>query len=349
MKRNAMLCSLTMFSALVLLSNLAQAAGIVYGVGGAFPKQVYKDWGKEYMKQTGATLIYFGLGSGKGIEAIIAGKADFGASDAPMKTEDLEKNNLYQFPALIGGVVPVVNIANIGDGQLQMDGAVLADIYLGKIRRWNDPAIAALNPRWVLPNEAIKVLHRSDKSGTSFVFTDYLSKVSAEWRVNIGAGTQVSWKVGEGIEGFENLAQTIFSTPNSIGYLEPIAAQEKHLTFVKMRNFDGAFVSAGYATFAAAASKATWGLSNGNALSLTNMPGPESWPLSTATYIIVSRKPAEIGGAKDALKYFDWAFSHGGSIAQNLGFVSIPAGLMQSVREAWKSQIKDRAGAPLWP
>ncbi len=276
MKRSAMLCGLTIFSALLLLSYPAQAGGIVYGVGGAFPKQVYKDWGKEYMKQTGTTLIYFGLGSGKGVEAIIAGKADFGASDAPMKTEDLEKNNLYQFPALIGGVVPVVNIANIGEGQLQMDGAVLADIYLGKIRRWNDPAIAALNPRWIMPNEAIKVLHRSDKSGTSFVFTDYLSKVSAEWKGSIGAGTQVTWKVGEGVEGLDNLAMAISSTPNSIGYLEPIAAQEKHLTFVKMRNHDGAYVSPNYASFAAAASKASWGAASGNAQSLTDMPGPES-------------------------------------------------------------------------
>ncbi len=348
MKVNLIWRSWAIFAALAMLSGLAHA-GVVYGVGAGFPKQVYKDWGKQYMKETGTTLIYFGLGSGKGIETIIAGKADFGASDKPLTSEELEKNKLMQFPALIGGVVPVVNMQNIGDGQLQLDGVVLADIYLGKIKRWNDPAIAALNPRWVLPNEAINVVHRADKSGTTFVLTDYLSKVSAEWKAGVGSGTAVNWKVGEGVEGIDNLAKAILSTPNSIGYLDPANVQEKHLTFVKLRNLDGVFVSPNSKTFAAAATNAIWSADNGYVQSLTNQRGPESWPLATATYILISRNPVEVNGARDALKYFDWSFKYGSAIAQNFGFVSIPAALMQSVHDSWKLQIKDKAGTALWP
>ncbi len=347
MKRDLQLATLTVLAALAVLPHLAQA-GIVLGTGATFPKHVYQEWGKQYKTETGNTFAYFARGSGKGVEAILSGKSDFGASDKPLTPEELEKNQLMQFPALIGGVVPVVNIRNVGEGQLQLDGAVLADIYLGKIKRWNAPAITALNPRLVLPNEAINVMHRIDRSGSTFVLTDYLSKVSAEWKSTMGAGTAVAWAVGEGIEGSENLANQISSTPNSIGYLDPVLVQQKHLAFVKMRNRDGMFVSPHQKSFAAAAAKAVWSAENAYIQSLTDQPGPESWPLVTVTYILVARTPLEAGGTEETLKYFDWSFRNGGVIAQKLGFALIPAEVMQSVRELWKVQIKDHAGRPLW-
>lgn len=333
---------------LALLSGQAQAAGMMFGVGATFPKQVYQEWGKQYKAETGSSLAYFAQGSGKGIEAILSGKADFGASDKPMTPAELEKNKLMQFPALIGGIVPVVNIKNLGDGQLQLDGVVLADIYLGKIKRWNDPAIVALNSRLALPNEPINVVYRSDQSGSTFVLTGYLSKVSAEWKASMGEATAVAWKVGEGADGGDNLAKKISSTPNSIGYLDPALVQQRHLTYVKMRNHDGVFVSPSQASFAAAAASAKWSASGGYNQSLTDLPGHESWPLATATYIILSRSPAEAFGTEETLKYFDWTFRNGNVIAQNLGFVLMPAEAMQSIRDTWKTQVKDRAGRPLW-
>lgn len=347
MKRNKTWVGLNAIFMLVLMLNQAQA-GVIFGIGATFPKQVYQEWGKQYKAESGSALAYFAQGSGKGIEAIMAGKADFGASDKPLMFEELEKNKLMQFPALIGGVVPVVNIKKIGDGQLQLDGVILADIYLGKIRRWNDQAIAALNPGLALPDEAIDVMHRSDSSGSTFVLTDYLSKVSSEWKTTMGSATAVAWKVGEGVDGGDNLAKKIGNTPNSIGYLDPSVVQQRHLTFVKMRNRDGKYVSPNQASFAAAAKNAEWSASNGFNQSLTDQIGSESWPLATATYIIISRSPAEAFGTEEALKYFDWTFRKGNLIAQNLGFVLIPPEAMQSVRDLWKMQIKDRAGRPLW-
>jgi phosphate transport system substrate-binding protein len=318
------------------------------GVGATFPKEVYKEWGKHYKAETGSSLAYFAHGSGKGIEAISAGKADFGASDKPLTRDELERHKLVQFPALIGGVVPVVNIRHVGDGQLQLDGAVLANIYLGNIKRWNDPAIVALNPRLALPNEPINVVHRSDQSGSTFVLTDYLSKVSADWKASMGAGTAVAWKVGEGADGGDGLAKKIGGTPNSIGYIDPALVQQRHMTFAKMRNHDGEYVSPDQGTFAAAAANANWNASGGYGQSLTNLPGHDSWPLATATYILVARSPAETSGTEATLKYFDWTFRNGNVIAQNLGFVLIPAEAMQSIRDTWKIEIKDRAGRPIW-
>lgn len=347
MKRYSTWTGLSAFVAMAVLSNLAQA-GIILGVGATFPKQVYQEWGKQYKTETGNSFAYFPHGSGRGVDAILAGKSDFGASDKPLTAEELEKNKLMQFPALIGGLVPVVNVKNIGEGQLQLDGATLADIYLGKVKRWNDPAIVALNPRLPLPNEPINVLHRSDRSGSTYVLTEYFSKVSAEWKATMGAATAVAWKVGEGVEGSDNLAKQLASTPNSIGYLDPVLVQQRHLSFVKMRNHDGVFVSPQQKSFAAAAAKAQWNAANGYNQSLTDQPGAESWPLVTATYVILSRTPMEVYGTEEALKYFDWTFRNGSEIAQNNGFALIPAETMQNVRQLWKTQIKDRAGRSLW-
>jgi phosphate transport system substrate-binding protein len=348
MRWNMVWTSLTVFVSLAILSGGVWANEAVFGVGAAFPKKVYQEWAKQYKTETGTDFIFFTQGSGKGVEAAISGQADFGASDRPLTPDELEKNHLAQFPTMIGGVIPVVNINNIGGGQLQLDGMVLADIYLGKIKRWNDPAIVALNPGLALPKETINVLHRIDKSGATYVLTDYFSKVSAEWKNAIGSGLVVSWKVGEGADSAESMGKQLLSTSNSIGYIDPIQVQQKHLSFVKMRNHAGVFVSPNQASFAAAAKNAAWDVANGYGISLTDQPGQESWPLATTTYAVISRNPKEVRGVVNTLKYFDWSFRTGAAIAQNWGFVSIPAEVMQGARDSWKTQIKDRSGNSLW-
>ena len=249
---------------------------------------------------------------------------------------------------MIGGIVPVVNLRNVADGQLKLDGVVLANIFLGKIKRWNDPAITALNPGLALPKEAINVVYRSDKSGSTYALTDYLSKVSAEWKSTMGADTAVNWKTGNGVDGTENLARQIATTANSISYMDIALIQQNHLASVQLRNHDGVFVSPQHGAFVAAAKYAKWDPATGFSQSLTDQAGAESWPITTATYVILARKPVEVSGTAEALKYFDWSFRKGSVIAQDLGFVSIPAETMQKVRESWKAQIKDHAGHPVW-
>jgi phosphate transport system substrate-binding protein len=224
----------------------------------------------------------------------------------------------------------------------------MADIYLGKIQHWNDPAIVALNPGLPLPKETINVMYRTDRSGATYVLSDYLSKVSAEWKTKVGSGLVVVWKVGAGTDSAESMGKQVLATPNSIGYIDPAQVQQKHLTFVTMRNRDGGFVVANQNSFAAAAKSATWKARNGYGLSLTDQPGVESWPLTTPTYAVVLRNPKDTRGVMNSLKYFDWAFRNGAAIAQSLGFVAIPDELMQSVRATWKVQVKDRSGNPLW-
>ncbi len=347
MKRSSNWINLTILAALAALSNLAHA-GITLGVGATFPKQVYQEGGKQYKAETGNSFAYYAQGSGRGIDAIVAGKSDFGASDKPLSLQELQQNKLMQFPILVGGLIPVVNISNVGEGQLRLDGAVLADIFLGKVKRWNDPAIVALNPRLPLPNAPINVFHRSDRSGSTFVLTDYLSKVSEEWRTSMGASTAVAWKVGEGMDGGEAMAKAVSETANSIGYVDPSLVQQKHLSFVKLRNREGNFVSPQQKSFAAAAAAASWSAENGFAQSLTNQPGADSWPLVTATYILLSRTPNEAYGTEEALKYFDWTFRNGGNIAENSGFALLPPETRENVRNLWRLQIKDRAGRALW-
>ncbi len=348
MKGNLVWTSLYIFLAMAMMSKGAQANEVVFGVGAAFPKKVYQEWAKQYKTETGTDFIFYAQGSGKGVEAVISGQADFGASDRPLTPEELEKGHLTQFPTMIGGVIPVVNLKDISEGQLQLDGVVLADIYMGKIKRWNDPALVALNPGLALPKESINVVHRSDKSGATFVLTDYLSKISAEWKNTIGSGLVVSWILGEGADSAESMGKQIMSTPNSIGYIDPIQVQQKHLTFAKMRTRDGIFVSPNQESFAAAAKNTTWSAANGYGVSLTNQPGQDSWPLTTATYAVILQNTKQAFGVVNTLKYFDWSFRNGAAIAQKWGFVSIPSEVMQGARDSWKTQIKDRAGNPLW-
>ncbi len=333
----------------LLLTGIAQADAI-FGSGATFPSKVYHAWGREYKAQTGLIMAYLPLGSGKGIADMTAEEKtkDFGGTDKPLSLADLDKFHLMQFPALIGGVIPVVNLKHVGDGDLKLDGTVLSNIYLGKITRWDDPAIKALNSGMTLPNDAINVLYRSDKSGSTFNMTNYFSKVNPEWKSTMGEGTSVAWKVGKGEKGAEGIAKQIENTPNSIGYVDPALVIEHHLTYVKLRNRAGTFVAPDQKSFAAAAVNATWNAGNGFSAVLTDQPGQNSWPLATATYVLLTRNPTEITSMVNTLKFFDWGLKNGGKVAQSLHFVPIPDEVQTNIRQAWNTQIHDPSGQPVW-
>jgi phosphate transport system substrate-binding protein len=343
MKLSKLVCS----AVLVALSSAAQA-GAFFGAGAAFPKPVYLAWAHAYKEQTGNALIYTTVGSGKGLAEIMAAKTDFGASDMPFKQSELEKNGLMQFPTVIGGLVPVVNIKGIGDAQLQLDGETLAAIYLGKVTHWNDAAILALNPGLSLPKDEISVIHRSDKSGATFYLTNYLSKVSNDWKATQGEGLTVAWSVGIAAEGSEIEAQKISNTPNSIGYLDFVILKKKSLSSVKMKNQEGAFVAASPDAFAAAASAAKWNAANGFYEILTNEPGKDSWPITSSTFVLVERVPTVAENVTEILKFFDWGYSKGDQIAADLGYIPLPDAVTDAVRNAWKTQIKTRSGLAIW-
>ncbi len=332
---------------LALVSGVASADAI-FGAGATFPNAIYQAWGKEYRVQTGTTLIYTPVGSGKGIAEIVASRTDFGASDMPLKQEELEKHKLMQFPAVIGGVVPAVNIKGIASGQLQLDAFTLSYIYMGKIKRWNDPLLVALNPGLNLPNAEIAVLYRSDKSGTTFNFTNYLSKASPEWKASVGEGLVVAWPVGEGAEKTEGMTRKIASIPNSIGYLDLADLLKKNLVYTKMKNRDGVMVSPSALSFAAAAASAKWSAANNFHEILTDEPGKDSWPITAATFILLERTPAIAEHVAEIMKFFDWAYRNGDPLADELSYVPLPDSVAEAVRGAWKLQIKSRTGQALW-
>lgn len=326
----------------------AAQAGAFFGAGASFPKPVYLAWGKAYKAQSEDALIYTAVGSGKGLSEIMAAKTDFGASDMPFMADVLEKNGLMQFPAVIGGVVPTINVKGVADGQLQLDGATLAAIYMGKITHWNDPALLALNPGLNLPGDAIIALHRGDRSGATFNLSNYLSKVSVEWRTVVGEGFSLAWKRGEEVSGAEAMAQKLSATNGAIGYLDFTDLRRRHLAAVQMKNLDGQFVAASVASFAAAASSAKWNAANGFYEILTDEPGKASWPITSASFILVERIPTVPENVAATLKFFDWAYRQGDVLALDLGYVPLPGNVADLVRNAWKSQIKSRAGKPLW-
>ena len=330
-----------------LCSGAAQADAI-FGAGATFPNAIYQAWGKEYRAQTGTTLVYTPVGSGKGIAEIIAARTDFGASDKPLKLDELEQHKLMQFPAVIGGVVPAINIKGIANGQLLLDANTLAGIYLGKIKRWNDPALLALNPGLALPNADIAVVHRSDKSGTTFNFTNYLSKASPEWKTSVGEGLAVAWPTGEGGAQNEGVARIVASTPNAIGYLDLAILLQKNLTYVKMKNREGVAVSPSADSFAAAAASAKWSAENNFYEILTDEPGKASWPITAATFILLERTSAIAEHVTEIMKFFDWAYRNGGQMAGSLYYVPLPDSVADMARNAWKTQVKDSAGKVLW-
>jgi len=292
-------------------------------------------------------MNYQSIGSGGGIKQITAKTVDFGASDMPLKPEELDRNGLMQFPTVIGGVVPVVNIKDIGAGQLKLDGATLANIYLGKITKWNDPALVALNKDLKLPADNITVVHRSDGSGTTFIFTNYLSKVSAEWKSTVGESTAVSWKAGIGGKGNEGVAANVQRMKNTIGYVEYAYALQNKMNAVQMKNRDGQFVKPEDSSFRAAAAGAQWDKAPGFYKILTDEAGKGSWPISGATFVLMHKVQEKPATGKEVLKFFDWTYDKGGKLASDLDYVPLPENVVKLIRAAWKAQIKDATGKAL--
>jgi phosphate transport system substrate-binding protein len=324
------------------------AATDITGAGATFPYPVYAKWAEAYKAQSGTNMNYQSIGSGGGIKQITAKTVDFGASDMPLKPEELNKAGLMQFPTVIGGVVPVININGIEHGKLKLDGATLADIYLGKITKWNDPAIVALNKDLKLPDDIITVVHRSDGSGTSFIFTNYLSKVSAEWKSAVGEGTAVSWKAGTGGKGNEGVASYVQRIKGSIGYVEYAYALQNKMSSVQMKNHDGSYVMADEKSFKAAAAGADWAHAPGFYEILTDEPGKTTWPISGATFILMHKSQDKPVSAEAVLKFFDWAYEKGDKLASDLDYVTLPDDVVKLIRASWKAQLKDAQGRAIW-
>lgn len=319
----------------------ASFAQDITGAGASFPAPLYAKWADAYNKATSARVNYQSVGSGAGIKQIRAKTVDFGASDMPLKDDELAKDGMVQFPTVIGGVVPVVNIKGIAPGQIKLTGQVLGDIYLGKITKWNDAALTGLNPGVPLPDAAISVVRRADGSGTSFIFTNYLSKVNAEWKAKVGDGTAVNWPTGAGGKGNEGVAAFIARLPNSIGYVEYAYVKQNKMTYTQLKNQAGTFVSPDGDNFQAAAAGAEWTKSFYQVL--TDQPGKESWPLTGATFIIMHKSQDKPAQAASALKFFDWAYSSGDKMAAELEYVPLPESVKVLVRKQW-AEVKDPAG-----
>ncbi|MCP9761035.1 phosphate ABC transporter substrate-binding protein PstS, partial [Aquitalea sp. S1-19] len=317
------------------------------GAGATFPYPLYAKWAEAYKAKTGNRVNYQSIGSGGGIKQIESKTVDFGASDMPLKPEELAKKGLVQFPTVIGGVVPVVNLPGIKPGQLKLTGPVLADIYMGKVSKWNDPVIVKLNPGVALPDQKITPVRRSDGSGTTFVFTDYLSKVSPAWKSAIGANTSVAWKVGVGGKGNEGVANYVNRIKGSVGYVEYAYAKVNNIPHAAVQNASGSFIQPDDKSFAAAAAGADWKNAPGFYLILTNAQGKESWPISSATFILMQQKTDKVEGSSEALKFFNWAYQDGGKMALDLDYVPLPAVVQNQVRNSWK-QIAASNGQALW-
>jgi len=324
---------------IVAAATSALAADIT-GAGATFPFPLYSKWADAYKKETGNGLNYQSIGSGAGIKQIQAKTVTFGASDMPLKLEQLEKDGLLQWPQAIGALVPVVNVEGIKPGELIFSGEVLGDIYLGKIKRWDDPAITKLNPRLKLPSEAITVVRRSDGSGTTFVWTDYLSKVNAEWKSKVGAGTAVEWPTGVGAKGNEGVAGNVGQTRNSIGYVEYAYAKQTKLTYAGLVNKAGEAVQPAVQTFQAAAANADWAKSPGYHVILTDQPGEGSWPITGATFILMHKTPIDKAASAEAIKFFKWAFEKGDRIAEELDYIPMPDAVVKLIEKTWSADIK---------
>ncbi len=332
---------------LCLFVATAAFAADITGAGATFPYPVYSKWAEAYKVKTGVGLNYQPIGSGGGIKQIEAKTVDFGGSDVPLKLDELEKNGLQQFPTVMGGVVLGINIEGLKGGDMKLNGEVLADIYLGKIKKWTDPAIAKLNPGLKLPDEEITVVHRSDGSGTTFIFTNYLSKMSSEWKEKVGNDASVSWPVGVGGKGNAGVASYIQQVKNSIGYVEYAYALENKIPYTLMQNREGRFLKPDNSTFQAAAAGAEWQEAPGFYMILTDQPGQNSWPITGATFILMHKVQDNPGQALEVFKFFAWAYSNGGKMAEDLVYVPMPASVVKLIENSWK-QIKTASGAPVW-
>jgi phosphate transport system substrate-binding protein len=325
----------------LLVACAASHAQDVTGAGASFPAPLYAKWADSYNKATGVRVNYQSVGSGAGIKQIKGKTVDFGASDMPLKDDELAKEGLVQFPMVIGGVVPVVNIKGVQPGQIKLTGQLLGDIYLGKIAKWNDPALTALNPGVPLPDATIQVVRRADGSGTSFIFTNYLSKVNEEWKAKVGEGTAVNWPTGAGGKGNEGVSAFVSRLPNSIGYVEYAYVKQNKMTFTLLKNKEGEFHAPDDEAFKAAAAGADWSKTFYQVL--TDQPGKASWPLSGATFIMMHKaqdKPAQASGS---LKFFEWAYANGDKTAADLEYVPLPDSVKALVRKQW-GEIKDASG-----
>ncbi|MES2830797.1 MAG: phosphate ABC transporter substrate-binding protein PstS [Pseudomonadota bacterium] len=347
MRLNYLIRSVTAAAVTAMTFATVQAADLT-GAGATFPYPIYAKWAEAYKTATGNGLNYQSIGSGGGIKQIKAKTVDFGASDMPLKAEDLQADGLVQFPAIMGGVVPVFNLEGVAPGQMKMTGEVLAGIYLGKITKWNAPELVALNPGVSLPASDITVVHRADGSGTSFLFTDYLSKVSPDFKTTVGAGTAVKWPVGVGGKGNEGVAANVQRIKGSIGYVEYAYAKKNKMGYAQLKNRDGQFVSPDDETFKSAAAGAEWAKTPGFAVVLTNQPGKSSWPITGASFILMQKNQDDAAKGKEVLKFFDWAYKNGGAMATELDYVAMPAEVTKLVSDAWKTQLKDSAGKAVW-
>ena len=330
-------------SAVMAFSSAASAADMT-GAGATFPYPIYAKWAEGYKAATGNGLNYQSVGSGAGIKQIKAKTVDFGASDMPLKADELDKEGLMQFPAIMGGVVAVVNVDGVTPGQLKMTGPVLADIYMGKITKWNAAPIAALNPGVKLPDTDITVVHRADSSGTSFLWTDFLAKTSPAWKESIGSGTTVKWAVGVGGKGNEGVAANVQRIKGSIGYVEWAYAKKNKLSHTQLRNKEGVDLQPSDDVFKAAAANAEWNKTPGFGVVLTDGAGKQSWPVTGVSYILMHKEQADANKGKEVVKFFDWAFKNGAPAAAELDYVPMPASVVKQVQDAWKANLKDASG-----
>ncbi len=318
----------------------------VTGVGATFPAPIYTKWAHQYEQLNGVRINYQPQGSGAGIKQIKDKTVDFGASDAPLLEKELDEHGLIQFPVVIGGVVPVVNLKGIAAGQLKLNGNLLADIFLGKITKWNDPAILKENPGIKLPDSDIKVVHRSDGSGTTWIFTNYLSLISNEWKTKVGTDKSVNWPVGQGGKGNEGVSAFVQQLDGSIGYVEYAYALQNKMTHVQLQNKDGKYVEPSIESFQAAASNADWANAPGFYVVLTNQPGEKSWPITGASYVIIYKDQKDEKIGKAILDFFKWGYEHGGDMAKELNYVPMPENVIKMVEAKWKETVKFK-GNPL--
>jgi phosphate transport system substrate-binding protein len=333
-------------SALVAMSS--SIAADMTGAGATFPYPIYAKWAESYKAATGNGLNYQSVGSGAGIKQIKAKTVDFGASDMPLSADELNAEGLFQFPAIMGGVVAVVNLDGVAPGQLKLTGPVIADIYLGKVTKWNAPEIAALNPGVKLPAEDITVVHRADGSGTTFLFADYLSKTNPEFKAKIGAGTAVKWIVGVGGKGNDGVAANVQRIKGSIGYVEWAYAKKNKMSHTQLKNKDGVYLQPDDDNFKAAAAGAEWTKTPGFAVVLTDQAGKASWPITGVSYILMHKSQADAAKGKEVLKFFDWAYKTGGAAATELDYVPLPASVIKLVQDAWKANLKDASGKAIY-
>jgi phosphate transport system substrate-binding protein len=328
-------------------STLPVLALDISGAGATFPYPIYAKWADAYKKDTGNSMNYQSIGSGGGIKQVQSKTVTFGASDMPLRPEELSKSGLIQFPTVVGGDVPVVNLVGLKSGDLKLDGTTLARIFLGEIKSWDDPAIAKLNPEAKLPKQAIVVVHRSDGSGTTFIWTEYLSKVSPDWKSKVGANTSVEWPTGIGAKGNEGVANNVANTKGAIGYVEYAYAKQNNMTAVNMINKEGKPVAPSAAAFQAAAANADWEKADHYYVILTDQPGAESWPIAGATFILIHKQPPDPAAATEALKFFAWAYRNGGKMAEELDYVPMPDKVVAAIQMMWSAEIKDASGKPL--